>query len=108
MAMITAENVTKRFGNNNALDGLSINVEKGSVYGLVGPNGAGKTTFIKVLMGVWRADGGSVMLDGEKIYENENAKRKIVYVSDDLFFYPAYTVAQTAKMYSEIYPNWND
>lgn len=108
MAMITAENVTKRFGNNNALDGLSINVEKGSVYGLVGPNGAGKTTFIKVLMGVWRADGGSVMLDGEKIYENENAKRKIVYVSDDLFFYPAYTVAQTAKMYSEIYPNWDD
>ena len=55
MAMITAENVTKRFGNNIALDGLSINVEKGSVYGLVGPNGAGKTTFIKVLMGVWRA-----------------------------------------------------
>lgn len=108
MAMITAENVTKRFGNNNALDGLSINVEKGSVYGLVGPNGAGKTTFIKVLMGVWRADSGSVMLDGEKIYENENAKRKIVYVSDDLFFYPAYTVAQTAKMYSEIYPNWDD
>ncbi|MBR5552450.1 MAG: ABC transporter ATP-binding protein [Clostridia bacterium] len=106
--MITAENVTKRFGNNNALDGLSINVEKGSVYGLVGPNGAGKTTFIKVLMGVWRADSGSVMLDGEKIYENENAKRKIVYVSDDLFFYPAYTVAQTAKMYSEIYPNWDD
>jgi ABC-2 type transport system ATP-binding protein len=108
MAMITAENVTKRFGNNIALDGLSINVEKGSVYGLVGPNGAGKTTFIKVLMGVWRADSGSVMLDGEKIYENENAKRKIVYVSDDLFFYPAYTVAQTAKMYSEIYPNWDD
>ena len=108
MAMITAENVTKRFGNNNALDGLSINVEKGSVYGLVGPNGAGKTTFIKVLMGVWRADSGSVMLDGEKIYENENAKRKIVYVSDDLFFYPAYTVAQTAKMFSEIYPNWDD
>ena len=54
------------------------------------------------------ADSGSVMLDGEKIYENENAKRKIVYVSDDLFFYPAYTVAQTAKMYSEIYPNWDD
>ncbi len=108
MAMITADNVTKRFGSMNALDGLSLNVEKGSVYGLVGPNGAGKTTFIKALMGVWRIDGGEILLDGEKIYENENAKKRIVYVSDDLFFYPAYTVAQTARMYSEIYPGWDE
>lgn len=108
MAMITATNVTKRFGKNNALDGLSINVEKGSVYGLVGPNGAGKTTFIKTLMGIWRTDSGEILLDGEKICENEKAKKRIVYVSDDLFFYPAYTVAQTAKMYSEIYPEWDD
>ena len=108
MAMITAENVVKRFGNRNALDGFSINVEKGSIYGLVGPNGAGKTTFIKALMGIYRTDGGQILLDGKKIYENEAVKKNIVYVSDDLFFYPTYTVAQTAKMYSQIYPDWDE
>ena len=44
--MIKARNVNKSFGDYKALDGLSLNVEKGSVYGLIGPNGAGKTTFI--------------------------------------------------------------
>lgn len=107
MAMITAENVVKRFENHNALDGFSIHIEKGSIYGLVGPNGAGKTTFIKALMGIYRTDGGEILFEGEKIYENCDVKRKIVYISDDLFFYPTYTVAQTAKMYSQIYPEWD-
>ena len=107
MEMITAEGVTKSFDRMTALDGLSLHVKKGSVYGLVGPNGAGKTTFIKALMGVYRTDSGSITLENEKIFENENAKKRIVYVCDDLFFYPTYTVKQTAKMYADIYPNWS-
>ncbi len=108
MEMIKAVGVTKQFDGFKALDDLSLNVKKGSVYGLVGPNGAGKTTFIKALMGIYRADKGEMTLEGEKIYENEAVKRRMVYVSDDLFFFPTYTIKQTAKMYKDIYPNWSD
>jgi ABC-2 type transport system ATP-binding protein len=108
MEMIKATGVTKTFDGFKALDNLSLNVKKGSVYGLVGPNGAGKTTFIKALMGIYRADSGDMTLDGETIYENENAKKRMIYVCDDLFFYPAYTIKQTAKMYKDIYPGWSD
>ena len=108
MEMIKAVGVTKCFDGFKALDDLSLNVKKGSVYGLVGPNGAGKTTFIKALMGIYRADKGEMTLEGEKIYENETVKRRMVYVSDDLFFFPTYTIKQTAKMYKDIYPNWSD
>lgn len=105
--MISAVNVTKTFDGFRALDNLSLNVKKGSVYGLVGPNGAGKTTFIKALMGIYRADSGEMMLDGKVIYENEQVKSRMIYVCDDLFFYPTYTIEQTAKMYADIYPKWS-
>lgn len=107
MDMICAKNVVKSFDGRYALNGLDLHVKKGSVYGLVGPNGAGKTTFIKALMGVYKTDSGEITLNGAPVYENELVKRKIVYVSDDLFFYPTYTIAQTAKMYADIYPSWS-
>ena len=69
--MIKAGNVVKTFGNFRALDGLDINVEKGSIYGLVGPNGAGKTTIINHLTGVYLPDRGSVEIDGEPVWENK-------------------------------------
>ncbi len=108
MEMIKAVGVTKQFDGFKALDDLSLHIDKGSVYGLVGPNGAGKTTFIKTLMGIYHADSGEMTLEGERIYENEAVKRRMVYVCDDLFFYPTYTIKQTAKMYKDIYPNWSD
>ena len=105
--MITAVGVTKSYDKMKALDDLCLHVKKGSVYGLVGPNGAGKTTFIKTLMGIFKADSGEITLEGEKIYENENAKMRIIYVCDDLFFFPTYTIKQTAQMYADIYPQWS-
>lgn len=107
MDMICAKNVVKSFDGRYALNGLDLHVKKGSVYGLVGPNGAGKTTFIKALMGIYKPDSGEITLNGNPIYESELVKRKIVYVCDDLFFYPTYTIAQTAKMYADIYPSWS-
>ncbi len=105
--MINAADVVKSFGSFNALDGLTLHVEKGSVYGLVGPNGAGKTTFIKTLMGVYKQDSGRVQIDGQPTYENCHIKKKVICISDDLFFYPTYSIIETAKYYADIYPNWN-
>ena len=110
MITISAENVRKSFDGFNALDGLTLSVPKGAVYGLVGPNGAGKTTFIKALAGITRVDGGHIKIDGEDVYDNLSVKKKTAYVSDDLFFFPTYTIKQTAKLYAGIYPDfsWDD
>lgn len=105
--MIQVKNLSKSFDGFKALDGLYINVEKGSVYGLVGPNGAGKTTVIKHMAGVYRQDSGEVLLGGEPIYENTAVKQNMVVISDDLFFFPTYSIADTAKYYAGIYKNWD-
>ena len=107
MNSIRAENVVKRFDGFTALDGLSLSVPKGAVYGLVGPNGAGKTTFIKALAGIIMTDSGKITVDGKSVYDNEEVKKKIAYVSDDLYFFPTYTIKQTARFYSGIYENWS-
>ncbi len=105
--MIKVESVTKTFGNFTALDSMSLNVEKGSVYGLIGPNGAGKTTFIKTLMGIYKQDSGSIEVDGKKVYENSDIKKRMVYVSDDLFFYTTYSIMDVAKYYAQQYPQFS-
>jgi len=105
--MIKAENIVKSFGKFKALDELSLHVKKGSVYGLVGPNGAGKTTFIKTLIGVYKADSGSATVNGENTYENCSVKEKMICISDDLFFFPTYSIQDMANYYAGIYPDWN-
>ena len=105
--MIKAQGVVKTFGDFKALDELRLHVEKGSVYGLVGPNGAGKTTFIKMLCGVYKGDGGLIMVDGKEPYENKEIKEKMICISDDLYFYPTYSILDMAKFYAGIYPKWD-
>ena len=105
--MIKVTGLTKSFGNFKSLDNLNINVKEGSVYGLIGPNGAGKTTFIKNLMGIYRPDSGSIEFDGKPIYENIDAKKDIVYICDDLYFFPTYSIMDMAKYYEGLYPNWD-
>lgn len=106
--MIEIKNITKKFDGFVALDGVNINVKKGSVYGLVGPNGAGKTTIIKIMTGIYRANSGTVLMDGEEIYENPGLKSRMMYISDDLYFFPGYSIKEMASYYKGIYPNWSD
>ena len=85
--MIKVENVTKTFDGFKALDELNLNVEKGSVYGLVGPNGAGKSTIIRHLTGIYRQDSGKILIDGQEVYDNADIKKRIAYIPDDLYFF---------------------
>lgn len=105
--MIEVKNVTKTFDGTKALDSLCLHVKKGTVYGLIGPNGAGKTTIIKHLTGVYRQDAGEILIDSSNVYENITLKNKTVCIGDDLYFFPTYTIADTAKLYSGLYPNWD-
>jgi branched-chain amino acid transport system ATP-binding protein len=67
MALFTAENVQKRFGNRVVLENISLAVEEGSVHGIMGPNGAGKTTCFNVLTGHYSPDAGHITFDGRDI-----------------------------------------
>lgn len=105
--MIKAQNVVKRFEDTLALDSFSANIEKGSVYGLIGSNGSGKSTFLRLLAGVYRPEEGSVLIDGEPVFENEKIKSQIFFVSDDFYFFPQSTMEEMARFLSRFYENWS-
>ena len=105
--LITAKNVVKKFDKFTALNHFNMNVPEGSIYGLVGPNGSGKTTTIKHLIGMYKQDEGKILVNDEKVYDNEKVKSKIAYISDDLYFFHGYSIKDMAKFYSKIYKDFS-
>ena len=105
--MIEVKNVTKRFGDTFALDGLTMTVPKGAIYGLMGLNGAGKTTIIKHLAGYLQEDKGEITIDGKPVMDNEELKKRVAFIPGDLFFFRGYSMKETAKYFSRIYPAWD-
>ena len=71
-ALLEVDDVSKRFGGLKALDGVSFKVGHGEILGLIGPNGSGKTTLLNVITGIYRADAGSVQLNGDAIGNRES------------------------------------
>ena len=67
MALLEVKNLGISFGGLRAVDGFSVSIEQGQLYGLIGPNGAGKTTVFNLLTGVYKPDSGSILLDGTDI-----------------------------------------
>jgi len=108
MQMVKISKLTKDFDGYKALNELNLNVNKGSIYGLVGVNGSGKTTAIKHLAGVYRADSGHVFIGEQEVYDNPLAKAKLAYVPDDLYFFPQYSLKMLGRFYKNMYPAWSD
>lgn len=106
--MIQVNNVCKAFDGFNALNGVNMSVGKGDIYGLVGPNGAGKSTIIRHLTGVYKQDAGEIFIAGEPVYENCDAKSKIAYIPDDLFYFLQADTIDMMKYYKGIYPNFDE
>jgi len=106
--MVEVKNVVKKFDNFTALDSLSLDIEKGAIYGLVGPNGAGKTTLMKAIAGIYRLNSGDILIDGKKAYENVDIKNELIYISDDLYFFNNFSIKQMAALYRKVYTNWNE
>ena len=105
--MLEVKNVVKTFDGFRALDGLTMTVPKGAVYGLVGPNGAGKSTIIRHLAGIYRQDSGEVLLDGQPVYENTGAKRRMAVIGDDWYYFPQAGIREMAKFFAGIYPDFS-
>lgn len=106
--MIKVSNMTKFYDGFNAIDNLDLNVNRGSIYGLLGSNGAGKTTLLKTLAGLYKEDKGEVLIQGKKVYENIDTKNKLIFVSDSLYFFPSYTIKEMSNFYKNVYSNWNE
>ena len=105
--MLEAKNVVKTFDGFRALDGATMTVPKGAVYGLVGPNGAGKSTIIRHLTGVYRPDSGELLLDGEPVWENPAVKRRMAVIGDDWYYFPQASIAEMARFYEGMYPTFS-
>lgn len=106
--MIEIKELTKKFDDNVVLDGISLSVADGSIFGLVGSNGAGKSTLLRILSGVFYPEGGNVYLDGEAPFENLGVKEKTAFVSDFPYFFAGSTLESMAKYYKSVYPTWSD
>ena len=105
--MIEVKYLTKRFDGFTALDGLTMTVPTGSVYGLVGPNGSGKSTVIRHIMGIFRPDSGGVFIDGAPVYENPTVKSRMAYIPDDIFYFVQSSVRDMMHYYRGIYPTFD-
>ena len=106
--MIEVREVTKTFGSTRALDGVSLTVPRGSVYGLVGPNGAGKSTVISHISGVYRPDSGTVTIDGQRVFDNVEAKKRVFSIYDDIYFHMGATVRDMKKLLAGTYPTFDE
>ena len=102
--MIEAVNLTKRFGETVALDGLSFSSRNGRIVGLLGPNGAGKTTALRILYGLLQADGGTVMIDGSDVAADKlEARRKIGALPDIQGLYPRLTARENIHYFGRLH-----
>lgn len=106
--MIEVKNISKAFGDIKAIDSVTAKIEEGHVFGLIGTNGAGKSTFLRMVTGVLKPDQGEILIDGEPVYDNPNAKGKMFYISDRQFFYKGGTAMDMVKLYKGFYPAFDE
>lgn len=105
--VIAVKNLNKKLGSSEVLKNVSIEVQKGSIFGLIGPNGAGKTTLIKCLTGIYKADSGEITVNGDKVFENTEVKKKIGYVADSNDFFDYLSVKTVVKFYKMAYESFS-
>lgn len=106
--IIEIENLVRRYGRTDAVDGLNLRVEPGGCYGFFGRNGAGKTTTIKCLLNLLRPTGGGVKVFGLDPARHEVAvKSRLAYVPDNVAFYPWMSVRDTLDYFASFRARWN-
>ena len=105
--MIKIENLSKKYDKENVLENLNCTIKDGCIYGLVGANGSGKSTLLRLINGIFTPDKGIICVDGEDIIDNDSIKQEMVFVPDDLFFYPSYTLLDMAKFYQAMYKKFD-
>lgn len=106
--MIELHGVSKRFGRIEAVSRMTGEIREGSVFGLVGTNGAGKSTCLRMMAGVLKPDEGKVLVDGQEIFENEEMKSRVFFISDDQYYLPNATPKEMMEYYRIFYTCFNE
>jgi ABC-type multidrug transport system ATPase subunit len=102
--MIECENLTKRFGHFTAVDGVSMRIAKGSIFGFLGPNGSGKSTVIRMLCGLLQPSSGSARIAGfDTAKETDRIKPLIGYMSQKFSLYDELTARENLQFYGRLY-----
>jgi ABC-2 type transport system ATP-binding protein len=97
---LTIENIRKAYDGKLAVDGLSLSVPKGAIYGIIGPNGAGKTTTIRMIMNIIAPDEGQVVFDGRKV--DESFKDRVGYLPEERGLYKKMTIKEVVTYMAEL------
>jgi len=101
--LVQATNLKKYFGDTHAVDGVSLQIKSGEIYGLVGADGAGKTTTMRLLVGALRADSGEANICGYDINkQTENARSQFGYLSQRFSLYEDLTVLENIRFFAEV------
>lgn len=103
---ISVTGLTRKYRDQTALDGITVDVEHGSITGLLGHNGSGKSTFMRIVTAQEFATSGTVRVFGEDPVENDDVLRRMVFVREDQLF-PDFKVMHAVRTASWFYPNWN-
>lgn len=106
--MIKLTDVTKKFGDFTALDGIDLMIPKGTSFGLLGSNGAGKSTILRLLSGIYSQDGGSVKIDDEEVFDNTSIKEKVFFINDETVQFGSFTLKGLRDYYKGFYPNFSE
>lgn len=109
MDIITVNNLVKFYKDKKALDGVSLTVKGGELFGLLGVNGAGKTTLIKILVGLSKKSGGSVIIDGKNLDEKIDEIKEIVDISpQETSVANNLTVRENLEFFARVYGKDNE
>lgn len=103
MLVLKTTNLTKKFGNFTALDGINIELNEGEVYGFIGPNGAGKSTTIRILLGILKATKGMVEIFGKDAWSDAvDIHRRLAYVPGDVNLWPNLTGGEVIDLFVKL------
>lgn len=106
-SLVTANSVTKRFGDLRAVDNVSFEIEKGKIMGLIGPNGAGKTTLLKALLGLTDCEGQLSVLGFDPFRQRKQLMQNICFIADVAVLPRWVRVAQLLDFIAATHPNFS-
>ena len=105
--MIEIDELSKDYGQTEAIKNLNLTIEEDRVFGLIGTNGAGKSTLLRMIAGILRPTSGHITIDGLPVYDNPAAKKKFCFIPDDPYFFPNATAESMARDYAAVYQDFD-
>lgn len=103
--MLEYRNITKKFGNKEAVKELTLKLKKGTIYGLLGENGSGKTTLMKMAAGLTQPTEGEILFEGHPLSYQDKAS--IAYMSTEPFFYSYMKVKDVEEYYADFFEDFD-